>query len=277
MANEQMAEFWSTRGGDQWVSHQERYDAMLAPCESRLMSVAACSEGEKVLDIGCGNGATTLDVALRVAPSGHVTGIDVSEPMLDVARRRAEAASAPATFIHADAQTADLGGPYDVAISRFGVMFFDEPVAAFANIARALRPGGRLAFVCWQSLSENEWLSVPTSVLVPIVGSPEPVAAGAPGPGAFADSARTTSILHDAGFVDITMTATSDPLTLGRDSHDVANFFATDTLGLRLFAGREPAVITEAMAALEGALRSYQTPEGVRLSSQYWLVSARRP
>ena len=139
----------------------QRYDEMLAPFNDRLIAVAAPVPGERALDVGCGNGAVTLELAAEVGPDGAVVGVDLSESMIATARDRAAAARIEnASFVVADAQVDDLDGPYDIAVSRFGVMFFDDTDAACANIAAALTGGGRAAFVCWRTAAENEWVDV---------------------------------------------------------------------------------------------------------------------
>ena len=154
MPNSDQSRSWNGPTGEHWAAEAERYDAMLAPFVGPIVAAAAPQPGEAVLDVGCGNGALALAFAEQVAPGGRVTGVDLSEPMLAEARRRADAAGrGDVTFVRADAQTAALPGPFDVVVSRFGVMFFDDPTAAFTNLAASLRPGGRIVFVCWQDLS----------------------------------------------------------------------------------------------------------------------------
>ena len=139
MANSEMAEFWNTRGGDQWVNEQARYDAMLEPCGRRLLDAADLQSGERVLDVGCGSGASSLESARRVGPEGLVVGVDLSGPMIETARRRASEFGVACSFVQGDAQTMSFDGTFDAVISRFGVMFFDDPAAAFCQ------PGERAA------------------------------------------------------------------------------------------------------------------------------------
>lgn len=226
--------------------------------------------------MGCGNGATTIEAARSVGPTGSATGIDVSAPMLATARTRASAAGVPATFVEADAQTADLGGPLDAIISRFGVMFFDDPVAAFTNLAGALRPGGRLAFTCWQDLFSNEWFAVPAAAIVAHVGAPEPPEPGAPGPFAFADASRVSKLLAASGLAEVAIDGASEGLVLGSDAADVVAFLARDELGRRMLEGRDPEVIEAALAESRDAMAPFETPDGVRLNAAYWVVTARR-
>ena len=150
-----MAEYWNGRPADVWVREAERFDSLLGPFGRRLLEASALEPGERVLDVGCGNGAVSLEAARAVGGSGSVTGIDLSAPMLEVARLRAEEQGVDVHFVRGDAQTASFDEPFDLVVSRFGVMFFDDPEAAFGNLARATRPGGRLCFVCWQEMFAN--------------------------------------------------------------------------------------------------------------------------
>ena len=185
-----MAEFWNGRPGGVWVTEAERFDAMLAPFGHRLLRAAALKPGDGVLDVGCGNGAVSCEADQLVRPGGGVTGLDLSAPMLAVARQRAEEQGMDVAFLQGDAQTAPFDEQFDVVVSRFGVMFFDDPVAAFANLAKGTRPGGRLCFVCWQEMLANEWIAVPAMAVVAHVGIPELPEPGVPGPFALADAAR---------------------------------------------------------------------------------------
>jgi ubiquinone/menaquinone biosynthesis C-methylase UbiE len=155
--NAQQVQNWA-EAGHHWVAEAERYDRMLRPWGDAVLDAAAPAAGERVLDVGCGTGATTLAAAARVAPGGHAVGVDLSPPMLSLARDRAGRQGIEnVSFVEDDAQIADFQpGEFDAAVSRFGVMFFADPAAAFANIRGAMRTGGRLAFACWQDLAHNE-------------------------------------------------------------------------------------------------------------------------
>lgn len=272
--NEDMVTFWNEEGGRQWVRERDRYDVMLAPCGRRVLDVASPVPGERVLDVGCGNGATTLDVARRVGPGGRVVGIDLSGPMLEVARRRIADEGLDVEFLQADAQTANFSEPFASVISRFGVMFFDNPAAAFANLAEALGPGGRVVFACWQDMMSNEWMRVPAMTAVEYVGVPDVPPPGAPSPFSLADPSVVQELLTGAGFTDIRIDAASDALTLGRDPDEVMAFFETDTLGRRLFADKDPAAVSQALEAIRVALQPYASTDGVVLGSAYWVASA---
>ena len=200
MPNADMVDYWNGRPADFWVKEAEHFDTMLAPFGRRLLTAAALEPGEVVLDVGCGNGAISLEAARSVGPGGRVTGLDLSSPMLGMARRRAEELTIDVDFVHGDAQTDSFDQPFDVVVSRFGVMFFDDPEVAFANLAMAARPGGRLCFVCWQEMFANEWITVPAMAIVAHVGMPEVPEPGTRGPFALADTQRTRGLLESAGW-----------------------------------------------------------------------------
>ncbi|HLG01741.1 MAG TPA: methyltransferase domain-containing protein, partial [Acidimicrobiia bacterium] len=190
MPNDEQAEYWDGPGGEHWVAEAYRYSRMTGPLGEVLVEAADPQPGERVLDVGCGMGATTLAAAERVLPGGSALGVDLSGPMLAVARERANRGGLThVAFEQADAQVRPFDpGSFDLAISRFGVMFFDDPNAAFANLGRALRSGGRLEFVCWQGLFDNEWLAVPVAAALQHVPVPEMGEPGAPGPFSLADA-----------------------------------------------------------------------------------------
>jgi SAM-dependent methyltransferase len=269
-----MADYWNGRPSSVWVAEAERFDSMLAPFGRRLLETAVLNEGELVLDVGCGNGAVSLEAARTVGPGGLVTGLDLSAPMLEVARRRAGELDIDVNFVQGDAQTVSFDQPFDVVLSRFGVMFFDDPQAAFANLANAVRPGGRLCFVCWQEMFANEWIAVPATAMVAHVGIPELPEPGAPGPFALAEAGRTRRFLGSAGWAEITVDRHIDAMRMGRDPEDVVAFMLSDEMGRRLVDGKDPEAVKAGTEAALEALRPYVTPEGVVLSGAYWLVTA---
>src|SRR5258705_5710546 len=198
--NAEQIAYWNERG-KQWVAVNDMLDAMIGPLGRHALDRARVAPGEAVLDVGCGCGDTTLELARRVGPSGRVLGVDISAPMLGRARERARAAGAThVIFEQADAQThAFTAASFDLILLRFRVMFFVDPTAAFANLRPALRSGGRLTFVCWQGFPKNPWMAVPLMAAMPHIKLPTPPAPDAPGPFAFGDDGRVRTILADAG------------------------------------------------------------------------------
>jgi SAM-dependent methyltransferase len=271
--------YWNEQAGPRWVEMQERLDRMIGVLGMRALERAALAAGESVLDVGCGCGGTTLEIARRVAPGGRALGLDISRPMLARARARAASAGAPgAAFVEADAQTVPLeAGAFDAVFSRFGVMFFADPVAAFANLRRALRPGGRLTFVCWQRLVDNPWVTLPLGALAKHLPLPAPPPPGAPGPFAFADAERVRELLAQAGFAAVACEPAEERLALGGD--------LDDAVALALELGPSAAVLREAgageelraqvAASIREALASHAGGDAVRLPSAAWIVSAR--
>jgi SAM-dependent methyltransferase len=274
-ANAAQIEYWNALAGETWVKFHAQLDRQIAPLGHRAQAALAATPGEAILDIGCGCGQTSLELAAAVGPTGSVTGVDISHPMLDVARAEARATGiANTTFDEADAQTyAFAPARYDGVFSRFGVMFFADPVAAFANIRTALKPAGRLAFVCWRPFAENLWMRVPMDAardLLPPMAPADPLA---PGPFAFADPDRVRQILTDAGYDGVKITP-FDAMIGGGDLEQ--------TLELSLRVGPLGAVLREnpdyaikAIAAVRAALAGHVTPAGVMMPSAVWIVEAR--
>lgn len=275
--NDDQITYWNESAGLTWAAMQDKLDAQIEPLGEGAMAVLAPASGERVLDIGCGCGQTTLALAARVGPAGAVLGVDISRPMLEVARRRiAQQGLGQASVIEADAQAfAFEPGAFDAVFSRFGVMFFGDPAAAFANIRKGLKPGGRLGFVCWRSFDANPWMQAPMLAALPHLAEPPPPADPlAPGPFAFADPERVRGILASAGFVDIHI-APQD-LAIGAPTVEAAVEVALKVgpLGrlLREQPDRTPAVVE----AIRAALAQHVTDQGVRLASATWIVSARQ-
>lgn len=275
--NADQAAYWNAGAGDTWASLQDRLDHQLEPLGLRAMAALAPRPGERVLDVGCGAGQTSLALAGAVAPGGSVLGVDISHPLLEVARRRGEGI-AGLTFQEADAQTASFeAASFDAAFSRFGVMFFSDPPAAFANIRRALKPGGRLAFVCWRRPDENPFMSLPMAAAMahlpaPAVPPPTPDP-HAPGPFAFADPDRVRGILAAAGFTDVELTPHDQKIGSGDLDQTLAVSLKVGPLGamLREHPDRRDAVV----AAVREALAAHDGPDGVKLPSATWIVTAR--
>jgi SAM-dependent methyltransferase len=277
VANRDQAEHWnSSEQVAHWVSHQEQYDRMLAPFTDMILGAAALSAGDNVLDVGCGCGSTALAAAEAAAP-GPVVGVDLSAPML--ARARDSAALdglVNASFEQGDAQDHPFGQVFDVVISRFGVMFFADPVAAFANLRAATRPGGRMAFVCWQPLIANEWLTIAGAALAEHVRLPDPPEPGAPGMFSLAEPGRIQGILGDAGWRQVTLTSREAPILLGGGPvDDAVAFLRNGSLGRRMLDGADAATQARAIESVRSALTRRARPDGVRLGAAVWLVQAR--
>jgi SAM-dependent methyltransferase len=276
IANVDQAELWDGREGAHWSTHADAYDAGLRAHRELLRDFAAIAPDESVLDIGCGNGTSTLDAA-RAASPGPVVGVDLSSAMLARARAAAEAEGlANVSFVQADAQAHRFDPAFDAAISRFGVMFFADPVAAFTNIGRALRPGGRIAWIIWRALAENQLFSEVRNAIALGRDLPAP-SAGVPGPFAMADTAFTQQALTAAGFVDVGFDPRNAPYYAGADA-DTA-FAYLSGLGFTRFATQDldDAERARALDALRATIEPHATDDGVVFDSACWLVSARRP
>jgi SAM-dependent methyltransferase len=277
IANVDQAESWDGNEGAHWSKHADAYDAGLRVHLDLLRGAAAIAPNEAVLDIGCGNGTSTL-VAARDASPGRAVGVDLSSAMLARARATAEAQGlANVSFVQADAQVHRFEpDAFDVAISRFGVMFFVDPVAAFTNIARALKPGGRISWIIWRSLPENELFFEVRRAISLGRDFPEP-AAGVPNPFALADTDFTRRTLAASGFVDTGFEPCDAPYFAGADA-DAAYAYLSG-LGFTRFATADldDADRARAFDALRATVEAHETTDGVVFGSACWLVSARRP
>ena len=275
-ANSDSLRSWDGRDGEYWAENADRFDASLAGYLDPMLDAARLAAGERVLDIGCGNGVTTIEAARRTSP-GRAMGLDLSAAMLEVARRRAfDERVANVEFVQGDAQIYHFEpGAFDIAISRFGVMFFADPAAAFANIARAVRPGGRILFAVWQGLSANTWMQVITSSLA--TGGPPPAPPpDAPGPLSMADPDRVRSLLLAAGFAEVALSAVSRPMCFGSDVASTYEFAASQPCVRFLLKDLDETARTAGLGRLRSALEERLSDEGVLLESAAWFVSAVR-
>ena len=289
--NADQREFWRT--ADVWVEQQERLDRQLGHIGLAAMDVAEqLPPGAHVLDVGCGCGQTSLQWSERV--TGSVLGVDISDLLIGVARRRAtghaaeQPAAAPISFAVADAQTADIEslaaatpaidgsfGGFDLVYSRMGVMFFADPVAAFANLRAATRPGGRLSFVCWQTPRQNPWLITVNKAVLEIVEMPE--GGPAANPFAFADPDHVRGILAGAGWDGIELEPHDTEMVFSSaGTLDETVDFAMD-LGIarRALKGQPPEIHARVRDAIAAVLEPHQTPDGVVFPAAFWIVSAR--
>ena len=266
---------WDGDEGEYWVENAEYFDRSVAVYHERLLDVAAIGEGDRVLDVGCGTGKTARDAA-RAASAGSALGVDLSSRMLEVASRlAAEEGVTNVTFAQADAQIHPFEhGAYDVVISCTAAMFFGDHVAAFRNIGRALRPGGRLVLVTWQPLAGNEWIREISGALAAGRELPAP-SPDAPGPFALSDPDRVRSVLTSAGFSDIELDGTTAGMWFGNDADDAHRF----VLGLMgwMLGGLDDAGRARAIDALHATMTAHATPDGVLFESAAWTIQATRP
>jgi SAM-dependent methyltransferase len=273
LSNAAQVEYWNSSAGETWAQFQEALDRQIEPLGLAAMDQLSPGEGEHIVDIGCGCGQTSLALAARVRPTGTVVGIDISKPMLDVALRRPRTADLQVTFQNLDAQTGDIGHQlFDAAYSRFGVMFFSDPVAAFVNIRRSLKPCGRLAFVCWRAANENPWMQAPLQAAVPFLpplAPPDPIA---PGPFAFADSSRVRSILTDSGYRSVTISPFDSRIGGGDLDQTLKLALRIGPLGRAL--REHPEFVSEVSEAVRDLLSKHLTSNGVRMAAAVWIVLA---
>jgi SAM-dependent methyltransferase len=275
--NEAQIAFWNSVGGDRWVAAAEHTDRMMKPVQEALLARADLQPGMGVLEIGCGCGETAIEIARRVSNSGRVLGVDVSPQMLALARTLL--ASFPqAEFLEADAGAHPFEQFADLAISRFGVMFFGDPVAAFANIRKAIKPGGRLLFAVWRAVQDNEWTRVPLEAALSAgVPAELPLAPEEPGPFSFAEPERIRRILTAAGFSEPAFSPICPVLDFAAGGGLEAAVRQAMTIGAAaaLLRKQPQDLIAAARAKIETALRPYERGGTVALSAAIWLVEAR--
>jgi SAM-dependent methyltransferase len=275
LPNRDQLALWNELSGKIWVEMQAVLDPMLAPFAHLVVENGFPGEGAAVLDIGCGAGATTLAMARRLGASGRCVGVDISAPLLEAARTKAAASElASATFVQADAQTHAFHlESFDAVISRFGVMFFDDPEAAFANIRRAARRGAKLTFAAWRSPAENPFMTTAARAAAPILTSLKTPAADAPGQFAFADGERVRRILGVSGWTNINLRAVDIPTTMSAQNLQ-AYITRLGPVGLALRDADEPTRlrVTEAVNA---AFAPYVSDGAARFTIAGWLVTAR--
>jgi ubiquinone/menaquinone biosynthesis C-methylase UbiE len=269
--------YWNGPAGQRWADRQQAQDVLLAPIAEILIDRARPQPGERILDVGCGSGATTSAFARKVVPNGHVLGIDISGPMLTRARQNAPA-GLPIDFALADATVYPFdAASFDLLASRFGVMFFAEPVLSFANMRKALRPSGRLAFACWREPRENPWMMVPLQAVyqhapkLPQQGSEDP------GPFAFASEQRVNRILGEAGFTAIRM----EPCNLALDIAIGRGLDAAVQSALeigpanRALEGQPTDIRAAATRSIREVLAPFAKADTVALPASIWIVTAR--
>jgi SAM-dependent methyltransferase len=276
-SNAAQIEFWNSAASRAWADQHERMDRAVAEVTKALLDLAAPQPGERVLDIGCGSGTTVLKLAARVGPDGYVLGADIADHSVARARERI----ADAGLQHADAIVADVSvqpfGPnsFDLSFSRFGVMFFSDPAAAFANVRRAMKSGGRLALAVFRAAADNLWPNSPLAAVrhllppIPVPGADDP------GPFSWADPGRVHRILEGAGFREVSLTPLDPLIQLGGSAAEAAQFMMLFGPLTRLLPALSAPQRDAVRSALEGFFEGHTTPQGVVLPAANWVVRAR--
>jgi SAM-dependent methyltransferase len=270
-SNAEQIEFWNGDAGAMWAKRQDRMDALLAPITEGVMQACDVGRGDQALDVGCGCGDTTLKLAQRGATA---TGIDISQPMLARARERSAASKLAVDFVLGDAATTRFERRFDALFSRFGVMFFADPTAAFRNLHSALRDRGRVCFVCWRPPQLNPWIAVPFGAAQPLLPPQPPVDPRAPGPFAFAEPDYVERILTDAGFRNVSVAPFDTELVLGRDVASALEMVCDVGPLSRSLATLEPAQRSAIVEAVRAPLAANLKSHGVALGAACWIVRA---
>jgi ubiquinone/menaquinone biosynthesis C-methylase UbiE len=272
---DQMA-YWNGTAGQHWTDRQQAQDVLLAPISDILIDRAKAKAGERIVDVGCGCGATTIALAQKVGPTGHVFGIDISAPMLARARQIAPA-GLPLDFVLADATVYPFDSKhFDLLVSRFGVMFFAEPALSFANMRRALRPSGRLAFACWREPRDNPWMMTSLQAVYKHVPKLPQIGPEDPGPFAFASEQRVIRILSEAGFAGIEMERCdlSLDVAVGRGLDAAVEAALEIGPAARALEGHPPDVRAAAANSIREGLTPFASGQAVPLAASIWIVTA---
>lgn len=278
MANEDQREYWTETRGPTWLARETGLARSSQAFTDAAIATANVRPGERILDVGCGPGRTTLRLAELAGPQGSALGLDISTLFVDFANKRAPD---NVTYVAADAQTYDFDGDFDLVFSQFGVMFFEDPVAAFANLRTALRPGGRMVLCVWHEPSNQQWQMVPVAAMAPALGGmppPPPPADGPPplGPFALADERRTRQVLGDAGFSDINLVRVDAEMAFPiAELEDWSEFFGNmGPLG-DAYRAADDAARRQAFEAMRDAMQPFVKGDDVQLPGTVWIVSAK--
>jgi len=263
---------WGGTAGNAWAELQDLLDHIFQPFEALL--AAGLAPGQRVLDIGCGTGSTTLAAARQVGPAGHCTGIDISAPMLAVAARRASDEDLTPEFLQADAQRHQFApAAFDAVISRFGVMFFDDPVAAFANLRQAARDGAPLCLFAWRAAADNPFMTAAERAAAPLLALPPPSAPGQPGQFAFADAARVHAILEAGGWDDIAIVQVDVPCAF--PAVELERYITRMGIVGRMLPTLDAATRDAVLAAIRPAFAPFVDGDQVRFTAACWRITAR--
>lgn len=276
-SNQVQADFWTT-AGEMWTAFRERFDQQVQSHGRAAIDALAPASGEHIVDIGCGAGSATVRIAGLVGANGRVRGVDISPTMIEGATAyAAEQGVENVTFTVGDAMVEPFEPEADAVYSRFGVMFFSDATAGFANMLNALRPGGRLGFVCWQSPKENPWASLPLRVAGEFVDIPFGGDPTAPGPFSLGDVDRLRSVVEGAGLGDVTIDPSIAEASMGTDLDDAIDFMSKLIPPIAALEANDPTKAGQLRSRLHHEMAAWAGPEGVKAPSAVWIVTARRP
>lgn len=279
--NAEQIEYWNGEAGQGWAERDQQMNKTLRPIGEEAIAAADLQAGEAVLDIGCGCADTSFSLLERVGPAGKILGVDISGPMLGVASARTQELPAglqsAITFEQADASIYPFEpASFDLVFSRFGVMFFADPAAAFANIRKALKPMGRVTFICWAPVPENDWITIPMGAALQQLPRPEPMPPNSPGPFGLSDRAFTEQVLSDAGYSNINVTSTQPTMRFGHgmERDRAADFFIDAGPVSRVLTGAPPEQVETVRQAISEAIMPHYDGETVNLKASCWIVTA---
>jgi SAM-dependent methyltransferase len=278
MSNQEQIDYWNGDAGRKWAQRDSQMARLLAPVSEALLDHSDLAGTRAALDVGCGGGSGTRLLAERLAPEACILGVDISEPLLDIAREGGSESQGHIAYLCADAASHDFGEPqFDLLFSRFGVMFFDDPTAAFTHMRAAMLPGAKLAFCCWQALATNAWTALPLQAALTVLPRPPAPPPRAPGPFAFAEPAYVQEVLSGAGWADIQVTPREIELAWPGDTgletavRELVNTGPVSRLLIEASEAERQAVYDAATQALE----DHFVDGALRLTGAIWLVTAR--